>query len=213
MAGRTKEEAEATRVQIIDAAEHVFYAKGVSGASLAEVAQAAGVTRGAIYWHFENKVDLFNAMLDRIRLPLDEISRSSEDENEPDPLGCLRDLLLQVLRRVALDASVQRTVDILRLKCEYTGELQGLRERLKVLGIECDQRLAKALGNAVNKGQLPADLDCLRAATYLHAFIVGVESNWLMMENFDLAEQAAQVVDSSLDMLRYSPALRIKVEA
>ena len=47
MARRTKEEAQATRVQILDAAERVFHAQGVSRASLAEVAKAAGVSRGA----------------------------------------------------------------------------------------------------------------------------------------------------------------------
>lgn len=54
MARRTKEEAEETRIQILDAAERVFYDKGVSRASLAEIASDAGVSRGAIYWHFEN---------------------------------------------------------------------------------------------------------------------------------------------------------------
>ncbi|KUJ92268.1 MAG: TetR family transcriptional regulator, partial [Pseudomonas sp. 63_8] len=63
MARRTKAEAQATRALILDAAEQVFHAQGVSHASLAEVAKAAGVSRGAIYWHFENKIDLFQAML------------------------------------------------------------------------------------------------------------------------------------------------------
>ena len=60
MARRTKEDAEATRNKLLDAAAEVFFAKGVAGASLSEVAQAAGLTRGAIYWHFKDKVDLFH---------------------------------------------------------------------------------------------------------------------------------------------------------
>lgn len=87
MARRTKEEAQATRVQILDAAERVFHAQGVSRASLAEVAKEAGVSRGAIYWHFENKIDLFQAMLERLRLPLEELARASESEDEPGPAG------------------------------------------------------------------------------------------------------------------------------
>ena len=54
MARRTKEDAEATRNKLLDAAAEVFFAKGVAGASLSEVAQAAGLTRGAIYWHFKD---------------------------------------------------------------------------------------------------------------------------------------------------------------
>lgn len=85
MARRTKEEAEETRIQILDAAERVFYDKGVSRASLAEIASDAGVSRGAIYWHFENKVDLFQALCERLRSPLEELARASESERESDP--------------------------------------------------------------------------------------------------------------------------------
>lgn len=209
MARRTKEEAEATRVQILDAAERVFHAQGVSRASLAEVAKAAGVSRGAIYWHFENKIDLFQAMLERLRLPLEELARASESEDEPDPLGRLRELLIQLLTRLAREPQTRRIHDILRYKCEYTGELAGLRERLQELGLECDQRIARALGNAVGKGQLPERLDCQRAAVCLHAYMEGIESNWLLLPNFDLAAQAPALVEAVLDMLRNSPALHV----
>ncbi|MGP0173899.1 TetR family transcriptional regulator [Pseudomonas sp. NCHU5208] len=208
MARRTKQEAEATRVQILDAAEHVFHAQGVSRATLAEVAKEAGVSRGAIYWYFENKIDLFQAMLERMRLPLEELARASESEDEPNPLGCMRELLIQVLTRLAQDPQTQRIHDILRYKCEYTGELLGLRERMRALCGESDQRIAKALANAVAKGQLPAQLDCPRAAVCLHAFIAGIEANWILAPKYDLAAQAAAMVDAVLDMLRSSPALR-----
>lgn len=208
MARRTKEEAQATRVQILDAAERVFHAQGVSRASLAEVAKEAGVSRGAIYWHFENKIDLFQAMLERLRLPLEELARASESEDEPDPLGCMRELLVKVLTRLAQDSQSQRIHDILRYKCEYTGELLGLRERMQELSLDCDLRIAKALSNAVSKGQLPSDLDCPRAAVCVHAYMEGIEANWLLVPNFDLAQQAPALVDTVLDMLR-SPALRL----
>ena len=210
MARRTKEEAQATRAQILDAAEQVFHARGVSHASLAEVAKAAGVSRGAIYWHFDNKIDLFQAMLERMRLPLEELARASESEDEPDPLGCMRELLVRALTRLASEPHTRRTHDILRYKCEYTGELVGLRERMQALSLECDRRIAKALSNAVNKGQLPSDLDCQRAAVCLHAYMEGIEANWVLVSNFDLEQQAPALVDTVLDMLR-SPALRLGI--
>ena len=70
MARRTKEEALETRGRILDAAEAVFHEKGVAHASLAEIAETAGVTRGAIYWHFKDKADLFHAMMLRVTLPM-----------------------------------------------------------------------------------------------------------------------------------------------
>ena len=59
---KTKEEAYQTRCNLLVAALSVFYERGVAQASLDEIAKAAGVTRGALYWHFKNKEDLFEAL-------------------------------------------------------------------------------------------------------------------------------------------------------
>jgi TetR/AcrR family acrAB operon transcriptional repressor len=71
VARRTKEEALATRNRLLDAAELLFQAQGVSQTTLQQIAQQAGATRGAIYWHFKDKADLFNAMMERVILPLE----------------------------------------------------------------------------------------------------------------------------------------------
>jgi TetR/AcrR family acrAB operon transcriptional repressor len=211
MARRTKEEAEETRVQILDATERVFHEKGVSRASLAEIAAAAGVSRGAIYWHFENKTDLFQAMLERIRMPIEELARASESEDEPDPLGSMHQLLVRLLKRVELDPQSRRIHEILRYKVEYTEELGDLRQKMQDLSADCDLRIAKALRNAVNRGQLPADLDCRRAAISLHAYMEGLQTNWLLVPaGFSLAEEAENLVNSVMDMLRFSLALRVR---
>lgn len=71
MARRTKKDALLTRSALLDAAECLFQERGVSRTSLADIARAAGVTRGAVYWHFKDKADLFGAMLERVTLPLE----------------------------------------------------------------------------------------------------------------------------------------------
>src|SRR3546814_20198970 len=68
LARKTKQGAEKTRNEILDAAEILFSERGASRTSLEEIARAAGVTRGAVYWHFRNKVDLFEAMQDRVKI-------------------------------------------------------------------------------------------------------------------------------------------------
>ncbi|MEK1904602.1 MAG: TetR family transcriptional regulator [Pseudomonas sp.] len=209
MVRRTKEEAEETRLQILDAAERIFHDKGVSRTVLADIACAAGVSRGAIYWHFQNKVELFQALIDRLRLPLEELAQASESDSEPNPLGRLRELLVRVLKRVELDPQCRRVSEILQHKCEYTDDLGDLRQKMQTFHQECDQRIEKSLRNAVHKGQLPATLNCQRAAFSLHASIGGLQAHWLLSpEQRPLAEQAESLVDALLDMLRSSPALR-----
>ena len=62
MAKRTKAEALKTRQELIETAIAQFAQRGVSKTTLNDIADAANVTRGAIYWHFENKTQLFNEM-------------------------------------------------------------------------------------------------------------------------------------------------------
>ena len=113
MARRTKEEAQITRSQILEAAEQAFYERGVARTTLADIATLAGVTRGAIYWHFNNKADLVQAMLDSLQEPLDEMSQASQDEDEEDPLGCMKNLLVHLFHELALDPKTRRINEIL----------------------------------------------------------------------------------------------------
>ncbi|GLK88769.1 TetR family transcriptional regulator [Pseudomonas turukhanskensis] len=210
MVRRTKEEAQETRSQILDAAEKAFYEHGVGRTTLARIADVAGVTRGAIYWHFSNKSDLFQAMLERAHLPFEELAKASESATEPDPLGRMRELLVQVLKQTATDAKVRRINEILFHKCEYTEELNDLRQQMQDNSIDCDQRIELTLRNAINKNQLPADLDTQRAAICLHSFIDGVLAKWLLApKSLALGKEAERIVDAALDMLRLSPGLRV----
>ena len=88
MARRTKEDALITRDQILDAAERVFLRRGVARTALQEIADEAHLTRGAIYWHFQNKADVFDAMLQRVTLPMVTRLKTQPPgrDREPTPL-------------------------------------------------------------------------------------------------------------------------------
>ena len=209
MVRRTKEEAQETRHRILDAAGHVFFEKGVSRTSLGDIAQHAGVTRGAIYWHFANKGDLFTAMFDRVLLPLDELGAASLDPQEADPLGRLKEIVNWCLRSTATDPQRRRVFDILFLKCEFVEDMGPVMARHQTNMRDGLQKIEGGLKNAVSKGQLPADLDTQKAATILHALVGGFLRDMLILpDKVDIATHSEQLVDACFDMLLYSPALR-----
>ena len=209
MVRRTKEEALETRSQILEAAEKAFYERGVARTTLADIAALAGVTRGAIYWHFNNKADLVQAMLDSLTEPLEELARASEHEDELDPLGCLQKLLVHLFQQIARDPKIRRINEILFHKCEFTDEMCDLRRQRHTSAVECNLHIGLSLSNAMNRQQLPPDLDPQRAAIALHAYIDGVIAQWLLIpETHDLYQDAERWVSAGLDMLRWSPALR-----
>ena len=184
MVRRTKEDAQKTRSQILEAAEQAFHQRGMAHTTLAEIAAIAGVTRGAIYWHFSNKADLVQALLDTLHEPLDELAKASESEDEVDPLGCLRLLLIKLFEQLALDAKIRRINEILIHKCEFTDAMCDLRQQRVTASLDCNVRIGLALSNAVNRGQLPENLDTERAAVSIHAYIDGMLYQWLLANTF-----------------------------
>lgn len=208
MVRRTKEEAQETRRQILEAAEQAFYDRGVSRTTLADIATLAGVTRGAIYWHFSNKADLVQAMLDSLHEPLEEMARASESEDELDPLGWTRKLLIHLFQQVARDPKTRRINEILFHKFEFTDEMCDMRHKQQSVLLDANERFAVALSNAARQGQLPANLNPQRGAICLHAYVHGILGQWLLLpESFALYQDAEPLVDTGLDMLRFSPSL------
>ncbi len=193
---------------MLDAAERVFYEKGVSRTTLADIAQAAGVTRGAIYWHFANKSDLFNAMFDRSLLPLDELVQSTLDGKEEDPLARLRELFIYCMRNITTDEQRRRVFDILFTKCEFVEEMGPVRERHQNNMRDGMERIERALRNAVDKKQLPARLDTRRAMLMLHCMFSGILHDSLMLpENVKPERDTEALLDACFEALRCSPSL------
>ena len=93
---RTKEEAEQTRRQLMDAALRVFSARGYSAARLSDIAAEAGVTRGAVYWHFGSKKGLLFAILKETVNPY--IQTATEVlEGDLDPGRKIREMVRRVM--------------------------------------------------------------------------------------------------------------------
>jgi TetR/AcrR family acrAB operon transcriptional repressor len=211
MARSTKEDALETRSRILDAAEDVFYEKGVSRTSLADVALASGVTRGAIYWHFKNKSDLFEAMCERIRLPMEAMVEATADERVNSPLDQLRKTLVFLLQEAVNNPHSRKVLDIIFLKCEFGDAADPIRIREHECYLQGLERMQRILDNAIARKQLPADLDTRLAAIGLHATVIGLLQNWLFSPaSFDLAKDAENLIDAHLDTLRNAPSLRRK---
>jgi len=179
MARKTKEEAQETRLAILDAAERVFQEHGVSRTTLDEIAKAAGVTRGAVYWHFTNKAALFDALIQRIFESLD--GRLNELQScEGNPIDALRDLTLYFFDRLVSDPSYYRVLDISWNKCEYVGEMVAIRSKQ----LECSNRFLVLCEEnfrlAQERGFLSAKVDPRCAAIGLMAVVDGLVLKWTL---------------------------------
>ncbi len=201
MVRRTKTEAQETRNRLLDAAERLFQAKGVSSTTLADIATAAGATRGAVYHHFRDKADLFNAMMARVTMPL-EASLAEVGQMAPahdDPLHSLRDSMTRALRQTANDERTRRVFEVATHKVEYTDEMQAVRERHLRVRNECMGMTRAALREAVRRQGAVLPVPLATAALGLHVMVDGLIQNWLLdPEAFDLVKSGRQTMDAYL---------------
>ncbi|NDP57814.1 MAG: TetR family transcriptional regulator [Oxalobacteraceae bacterium] len=209
MSRSTKEEALETRSRILDAAENVFHAHGVTRTSLADVATAANVTRGAIYWHFKNKGDLFNAMCERAHLPLEAMVLQSADHPDREPLDQLRAGILFAINDIVHNPQTRRVFEVIFHKCELVDVDDPIRVRQHEGFNDCMHNIERLLILACAQGQLPATLDTQLATVSLHAMLEGLINNWLFApQSFDLGGQSGRLLDACFDMLRCAESLR-----
>jgi AcrR family transcriptional regulator len=174
MARRTKEDAEKTREALLDAAERVFLRHGFASATLNEIAKEAGVTRGAVYWHFEDKISIFRAMYERVKLPIDALYETLT--TGPDPLNGLKSLCIQVLESVARDEHTRNVFTIVRLRngggCDDESVQEMSQKRAHTIA-----RFEKVFTEA--KDMLAAHVTPHDAALGLHAFFSGILWDYL----------------------------------
>lgn len=196
MPRRSKEDALATRNALLDAAERVFLAHGVAGTSLNDIALAAGTSRGAIYWHFKDKADLFNAMMDRVTLPLQGALALMQDPAGDDPLPALRTALRLAFRRTVRDPQTRRVFEVATHKVEYVDSLCAVRERhLRVRALWVERFRMVLLRSASVRGiRLP--VPAAVAAHGLQALADGLIQNWLLDTGaFDLEASGTRAAD------------------
>lgn len=208
MARKTKEEAQETRSAIIDAAVRMFSAQGVSGTSLSDIAREAGVTRGAIYWHFANKADLLNALWDEMLLPYEPIAQASAQSDEPDPLGKMEQLFTLLFKGLAEDPRRQQLVRILHDKCEVIEDTGTIHLRRVNCHLDGFKRIETVLLNAIAKGDVPKETDARLAAIAVISYVDGLIANYLMIDDlFDISTEMPRLIDGVMHLLR-SGALR-----
>ncbi|NKQ12062.1 MULTISPECIES: TetR family transcriptional regulator [unclassified Pseudomonas] len=191
---RTKEDAEKTRITLLASAERLFLDKGVAHTSLDQIARDAGVTRGAVYWHFQNKAHLFHEMLNQVRLPPEQMTERLCGCTQQQPLRTLRDLCIEGIGALARDEQKRRVMTILLHRCEFTEELREAEERhhafINMFIDLCEKLLERAAGS-LYPGVTPR-----LAARTIHALIVGLFSDWTRDPNlFDPEIDGPALVD------------------
>lgn len=209
MARKTKQQALETRNQIIEAAITLFSQQGGTTPSLSDIAKTAGVTRGAIYWHFKNKTDLLNHIWIQSGSDLAAAEHEYQIKYPDDPLSFMRAMLLYAIDSAVTHPRKRALMEIIFHKCEFVGKIVALQLMQQTLYLGYYEKIESILQNCIRQGQLPAELHTRRAAIAVRGYVTGIIENWLFMPtSFDIVADAPVLIDALIDTLHTSLALR-----
>lgn len=205
MVRKTKEDAAITRQRIIDAAREMFLQKGVSRTSLEQIATHASVTRGAVYWHFQNKAELFHAMREEVYLPLidrmDDTLLGNADESNIDPLGRIRKHLEGTIQILDDDQTTRATYEVMMTKCEYVDEFADVLQSILSNCSGLVHKLEQAYTKAQEIGQVGHQLTAAELALDTHLFFSGLLHMWVKdTEGSLFRDRALQLIDAHIKL-------------
>lgn len=131
MARKTKQEAERTYHALLDSATILFMQQGVANTTLNDIAIQAGMTRGAIYWHFDNKDAVIQALWERNASILHEtFTNELKHLDASRPVEHFRDVVKQLLRSVVDQPEIGQVIRIVMHSVEFTEEQTDLQRFL-----------------------------------------------------------------------------------
>ena len=184
---RTKAEAAETRAAILAAAERMFFEKGVANSKLEDIASAAGVTRGAIYWHFANKTDLFLELYNAVHLPrVNMLDLEAAGASGRDPLVFIETAGCHWLELLSSDEQRQRMLTIL-IRTNFTGEMERVHSAVDALDTEQTQTLTEMFEKAKSQDLLDPQWSPQSAALAFKWFMKGLCWEWLLSgQKYDL---------------------------
>lgn len=197
-----------TREGILDAAEDCLLEHGYARTSLEAIAKRAGVTRGAVYWHFRNKAEVLGEVINRVSVPffhgLERVSRT----DGTTPLRDLRETLRTSFAELANTSRVRCVIEVIELRCEVPAEGDAVSELRKSGMRETHARISAAFARAATLGQLREDMDPESCARSLHFVISGAVRMFLLdPAQVDLERDGLAAVDLALRAVARDPGL------
>ena len=200
---KTKTEAQKTRRYLLDAALEVFWRDGVIRASLQAIAQEAGVTRGALYWHFKNKEDLFETLFEQQYADFFAAFNDQTLRDNQDVWTHLQHNLTTMFETLATRESKHKFCNVMFSKCEQTAGNETITELACRYHRLFQKQIAYALQLSREQGRLPENTDIELAAIYLESSLVGLIKIWIdEPERFDLIAKSKRVIAANMRVLQ-----------
>jgi len=169
---RTKTEAEKTRQDLMRSAWHIFSQKGYVETRLSDIAKEAGVTRGAIYWHFGNKENLLISLFkDRADSYFTIISGILASDSSP--LEKIKAILVNIIRKMETDDQIKAEEILMLRRADDQGRFRQIHDYIKQRTEKHFELLFRIIVEGQERGEIRKGVDPQHIVSLLFVFIGG----------------------------------------
>lgn len=198
---KTKKEAEKTRNKILKSALKVFLKNGYSKTSLADIAQNAGYTRGAVYWHFKDKSEILEKINSKF------FSRFSYKQSEIlesplNPMNKINEMININLPLLYNNKEFRDFIELTWFKTEidqHEGLLQGKIAITKTF----NDTITTLFQAASYEGELKKEVDPEIAALSVTSLINGIYRGYFVMpDKLQSEKTSTTIIESYLNQIK-----------
>lgn len=199
-----------TRARLLEAAFTEIHRAGFQAASLERILADTGLTKGALYHHFQSKLELGYAVVEEVIAPQLRAMWLNPIHDGDDPLGAMI--------RMFRDAGREATLDLIEVGCPLNNLAQemspldeGFRRRLDGIAAELRDGFAEALARGKQARTVRADVEPKATALFIVAAMEGCMSMAKNTQSLDILKNCGQGLIHYLESLR-APARKKKAK-
>ncbi|NBV07118.1 MAG: TetR family transcriptional regulator [Proteobacteria bacterium] len=184
-----------TKKDILQSAIEVFSEKGFMRSTLEQIAVKAKVTRGAVYWHFKNKHEIFEALHEELHQPLTASILEDMQKNCDDSISQLEKLCVKLLVDLDNDSTRKKILTIFLCKCDYSYDMEEILEKQRQRKLKNIDLFAEYFERAKKNKYVAQNFNPKITAISLACYMSGIVTEYLRNPQlFDLRKKAPQLI-------------------
>jgi len=190
------------RRNILRAAFAEFYKNGFQGGSLNRIVDVAGVTKGALFHHFDGKNDLGYAVVQEVIQPRIKALWLAPLADSVDPIADLKRVLRQFMKQEIESGQLVQGCPLNNLAQEMSPLDEGFRKRIEKVYVAWREGLAMAFARGIKAGKVRKDISPRNVAAFVVAAQTGIIGTVKNSQSGELMKQAGEALFGYLDSLR-----------
>lgn len=190
-----------TREKILMAAFDEIYQCGFQAASLSNILKNTGITKGALYHHFKNKLELGYAVVDEVIYSSIKVHWIDPLEKSDDPISTLQEILYETGRQMT-DNDIRRGCPLNNLAMEMSPIDAGFHQKIKALYDEWQSVMVTACERGKRAGNMIESADSNQLAILFIATLEGSLGLAKSMQSLETLMMCGKGLSEQLELLR-----------